>query len=604
MIFGQSLGESSLSMSNSIIKTMRLVTALLPFLASNGIIGHASAQSTDGYCSGTAAPCKTKYNAATCTDSADGITIKTCDTFLGACKAICEEAGVTSYNSPCRCRVSPMGCTGGSLSLCDSRLTCEGFPSCDNLDSLHCLLTDGCDWTYYDTGTSSDEATSEMTDTDTTRPATPSTSKSTDQPAGPMSNGGEEFVKTCVDNGTQYRYENTDYSPICHCIDTVETDREAGCWEQCERCLNGGSLCAIRGKSNHYYFDEYYSSNQYLGSWTTYEFGEGDDFVPISMWSSGSDTAGETCFLHVRGENCNSCTFKNCEGGSQSLGFLADCSNHGYDSNIDSCRGTTSSEEFKFFFEKATFRVGDCKTGAKSPSLGNAETTPGRSCNSYTKLPQGKISYGMNDGGCFFCAESPGSSIPLSGAALSENCKQMCDSDPLCISFEVGKAGALPVYDYYFAGESLNCCLQRTSFPSGIFVDATNIDDDTGPDNCQMDSLCWTRHEKINQQGEEVVFADARNQCDKDYIPPPSNLCSVVQLWEFSDENIQAQADFIAGGCQYNDSILEALLANAYTECSAEVEQQSAAAFSFSISHTRVFHFVALIVYSVVIVFV
>eukprot|EP00581_Thalassiosira_minuscula_P032398 CAMPEP_0183774638 /NCGR_PEP_ID=MMETSP0739-20130205/42456_1 /TAXON_ID=385413 /ORGANISM="Thalassiosira miniscula, Strain CCMP1093" /LENGTH=35 /DNA_ID= /DNA_START= /DNA_END= /DNA_ORIENTATION= len=35
---------------------MRLVTALLPFLASNGIIGHASAQSTDGYCSGTAAP--------------------------------------------------------------------------------------------------------------------------------------------------------------------------------------------------------------------------------------------------------------------------------------------------------------------------------------------------------------------------------------------------------------------------------------------------------------------------------------------------------------------------------------------------------------------
>jgi len=244
-------------------------------------------------------------------------------------------------------------------------------------------------------------------------------------------------------------------------------------------------------------------------------------------------------------------------------------------------------------------------SGIETPTS-NTQTKSSSSCNSYTKLPDGKISYGMNDGGCFFCGKAPASSIPLSGAALSEHCQQTCDSDPLCISYEVGKTGALPAYEHSFDGETFNCCLQRTTFPSGVFVDATNIGD-AGPNNCQMDSLCWTRYEKITkeQQDEEVVFAVAQNQCDKDYIPPPSNLCSVVlDEKEFSDENIQDQVDFIAGGCQTDDTTFESLLAQAYTECSAEVEQQSAAAFSFSISHTRVFHFVALIVYSVVIVFV
>ena len=64
---------------------------------------------------------------------------------------------------------------------------------------------------------------------------------------------------------------------------------------------------------------------------------------------------------------------------------------------------------------------------------------------SYTKLPDGKSTYGFDDGGCFFCAE-PGLTppTPMAGGSLSDHCKRMCDADVQCVAYTVGRpAGEL-----------------------------------------------------------------------------------------------------------------------------------------------------------------
>ena len=47
------------------------------------------------------------------------------------------------------------------------------------------------------------------------------------------------------------------------------------------------------------------------------------------------------------------------------------------------------------------------------------------------KYPPGVSTYGADDGGCFFCAESAlRPSISLTGTTLNEHCRKMCDADP------------------------------------------------------------------------------------------------------------------------------------------------------------------------------
>ena len=60
----------------------------------------------------------------------------------------------------------------------------------------------------------------------------------------------------------------------------------------------------------------------------------------------------------------------------------------------------------------------------------------------YTKYPPGYTVYGMDDGGCFFCAESqtsPGSTIPLIGGELNEHCRMMCEADIDCVAYTVAR---------------------------------------------------------------------------------------------------------------------------------------------------------------------
>jgi len=61
----------------------------------------------------------------------------------------------------------------------------------------------------------------------------------------------------------------------------------------------------------------------------------------------------------------------------------------------------------------------------------------------YIKYPPGVSTYGIDDGGCYFCTESqasPGNTIPLVGSELNEHCRKMCEASEECVAYTVGRA--------------------------------------------------------------------------------------------------------------------------------------------------------------------
>ena len=61
----------------------------------------------------------------------------------------------------------------------------------------------------------------------------------------------------------------------------------------------------------------------------------------------------------------------------------------------------------------------------------------------YIKYPPGVSTYGLDDGGCYFCTESqlsPGNTIPLVGSNLNEHCRKMCEASKECVAYTVGRA--------------------------------------------------------------------------------------------------------------------------------------------------------------------
>ena len=61
----------------------------------------------------------------------------------------------------------------------------------------------------------------------------------------------------------------------------------------------------------------------------------------------------------------------------------------------------------------------------------------------YIKYPPGVSTYGIDDGGCYFCTESqasPGNTIPLVGSDLNEHCRKMCEASKECVAYTVGRA--------------------------------------------------------------------------------------------------------------------------------------------------------------------
>lgn len=81
---------------------------------------------------------------------------------------------------------------------------------------------------------------------------------------------------------------------------------------------------------------------------------------------------------------------------------------------------------------------------ASSRSRGNNNNKENDSL--YTKYPPGYTVYGMDDGGCFFCAEEESQTIPLIGEELNEHCRMMCEADVDCVAYTVAR----PQGEYLF----------------------------------------------------------------------------------------------------------------------------------------------------------
>ncbi|KAL7550185.1 hypothetical protein ACHAWF_013422 [Thalassiosira exigua] len=187
---------------------------------------------------------------------------------------------------------------------------------------------------------------------------------------------------------------------------------------------------------------------------------------------------------------------------------------------------------------------------------------------SYDRLPPGRTAW-LDDGGCYFCSKFPGSSFPLSDEeSLSSHCERMCDADPECRSYSVARPAVLHVHEWYW-GKSANCCLERTHYPE-LLVDASAVEEGQVPDPCQLEIMCWTRYEKKEGGGEG---------CDEEAVAEevvPSDQCK--RVWKaksYSEERIRKEVKFMAGGCDYKADEFESMLADAYSECKAEVAQES-----------------------------
>jgi len=117
----------------------------------------------------------------------------------------------------------------------------------------------------------------------------------------------------------------------------------------------------------------------------------------------------------------------------------------------------------------------------------------------------------------------------------------------------------------------VSCCLERGKYPADTFVypPQSNEEYDT-PTNCQLDTLCWTRFENkcsTNNNNEEGEVQPSRTFKQTIRVPPPrpSNLCKKVwKSRKYTPEKISQQIEFIAGGCQHNDTTYLSMLKEAY----------------------------------------
>jgi len=220
---------------------------------------------------------------------------------------------------------------------------------------------------------------------------------------------------------------------------------------------------------------------------------------------------------------------------------------------------------------------------AQQPSASSSSSS---SCDAdtaaeYAKLPDGRTTYGFDDGGCYLCASSvaetsttassEGASVPLAGEDLANSCRAICDADPSCVAFTVGRT-ATAASQMQRWGTVVNCCLEKRRYPPGAFVDAGNSG--RAPSSCQHEVMCWTRYER--REGRQ------QQQCaTQDHSTPPATGPSVGEcsaVWEeviYTDDEIRRKIKYINEGCPRDDDEFAALLEKAYGECRAEVMSES-----------------------------
>ena len=226
-------------------------------------------------------------------------------------------------------------------------------------------------------------------------------------------------------------------------------------------------------------------------------------------------------------------------------------------------------------------------------TLSSSQPPERRECNyGYNKLPEGQITYGLDDGGCYLCTQEHSittkisTNIPSSGKALTEQCQELCDADSRCLAYTVARAESLPPQLYRF-GQAANCCLERTMYPPEAYLHNPSITIEEKEkkgssgmlsnrrNNCQLDSMCWNRYEKIipDEEGEEPCAE--RMKAD---VTKKKRMCT--RVWEpttYTKEDIQNAIDFIKDGCQYPDNTYLSMLDRANARCKNEIVAESLA---------------------------
>ena len=98
----------------------------------------------------------------------------------------------------------------------------------------------------------------------------------------------------------------------------------------------------------------------------------------------------------------------------------------------------------------------------------------------------GTLNFGINAGGCYKCDGEDGTAA--AGAELLRLCKQLCLSEPNCVTFEISQR---PLDAYYEminpTGLAINCCLEYNAVSA--FENPLSMSTATGL--CLAEAKCW-----------------------------------------------------------------------------------------------------------------
>lgn len=203
----------------------------------------------------------------------------------------------------------------------------------------------------------------------------------------------------------------------------------------------------------------------------------------------------------------------------------------------------------------------------------------------YTKLRDGHATYGFDDGGCYLCAADDHES-------LEGHCREICDSEPKCVAYTIGRGPSFPVQMYNYE-KVANCCLEFREYSPKAYVDASSNDSKRMPNGCQLDAKCWTRYEK-KKNGSRRQCNRSEDGSSSSSPPTPAAVATTAvassshhhsgtctEVWPsviYTESEIDEKLHFISRGCPWVDVTYKSLLARAYTQCQAEIIAESISA--------------------------
>lgn len=229
----------------------------------------------------------------------------------------------------------------------------------------------------------------------------------------------------------------------------------------------------------------------------------------------------------------------------------------------------------------APFVVVDAFPGDVQPTSTPCDDDSG-SGYGYKKLRDGHTTYGFDDGGCYLCAADDRES-------LEGHCREICDSEPKCVAYTIGRGPSFPVQMYNYE-KAANCCLEFREYSSKAYVDASSNDSKRMPNGCQLDVKCWTRYEK-KKNGSRRQFDMSEDGSSSSSPPTPAAVATTAvassshhhsgmctEVWPsviYTESEIDEKLHFIARGCPWADVDFKSLLVRAYTQCQAEIIAES-----------------------------